>query len=205
MITYAVTTHDEGKYLEHLMAQLNHKLVTDEIVIVDDYSTDCTTRGLLEIAKSTGYRVFEHSLEGDFATHKNQISQYATGEYIFQIDADELLSDHLLFHVDEILEQNPQIDVFHIPRINKVAGLTPEDIARWGWTVNEEEWVMWPDYQARIYKNIPDIQWKGKVHETLVSTRAMVVGHLPPEANWALLHYKEIERQRSQNEFYATL
>jgi glycosyltransferase involved in cell wall biosynthesis len=59
----------------------------DEIIIVDTGSTDCT----VEIAEKYGARIYHHPWEHDFSKHRNQSLAYATGEWIFQIDADEEL------------------------------------------------------------------------------------------------------------------
>jgi hypothetical protein len=64
-------------------------------------------------------------------------------------------------------------------------------------------WVMFPDYQTRLYKNNTVIHWEGKVHERIVGHKMMT--SLPPEEDWALYHIKEIDRQRQQNSYYATI
>ena len=59
--------------------------VVDEIIIVDTGSTDKT----VEIAESYGAKVFGHPWEDDFSKHRNQSLSYATGDWLFVIDADE--------------------------------------------------------------------------------------------------------------------
>jgi glycosyltransferase involved in cell wall biosynthesis len=59
----------------------------DEIIIVDTGSMDNT----VEIAESYGARVYHHPWENDFSKHRNQSLSYATGDWIFQLDADEEL------------------------------------------------------------------------------------------------------------------
>lgn len=61
--------------------------VWDQLVIVDTGSTD----GTVEIAKSFGAEVYHHEWENDFSLHRNQSIEYATGDWIFIIDADEEL------------------------------------------------------------------------------------------------------------------
>jgi len=56
------------------------------------------------------------------------------------------------------------------------------------------------DYQSRIYKNSPKIQWKKPLHETIFG--AEYVTALPVDPAYAIIHPKTIERQRAQNEFY---
>jgi glycosyltransferase involved in cell wall biosynthesis len=206
MISFAITTHNEGEYIQALLNQLITfcEQTGDEIVVVDDYSTDEFTVSLLEAYSSGGeIKLFKHALTGDFAAHKNYLTEQCSGDYIFQVDADETLHSNLLTYIHDIIEHNPQIDLFAIPRVNVVTGLTDEDIAKWGWRVNEQGWVMFPDYQTRVYRNHADIKWEGKVHERIVGYKNMA--SLPDEEEWALYHIKDIDRQRRQNEFYSQL
>ncbi len=204
MITYAVTTHNEGKaYLGLLIDQIQaNKGQHDELIILDDHSTDPETCKILD---ECGAPVFKHHLNGDFGEHKNQIVLHAKGDYIFQIDGDELLGSDLVTNLPELLFENQDVDMFYVPRVNIVRGLTHADVLRWGWRVDDKNRVMWPDYQTRIYKNNGKIYWKNAVHEVLTSNYDIVVGQLPEEESWALHHHKDISRQRQQNEFYDTL
>jgi glycosyltransferase involved in cell wall biosynthesis len=59
----------------------------DEIIIVDTGSTD----GTIEMARSYTDKVYFHPWEEDFSKHRNQAKDYASKEWIFQIDADEIL------------------------------------------------------------------------------------------------------------------
>lgn len=205
-ISFAVTTHNEGEYIQKLLEQLiTHTSINDsEIIILDDFSDDAKTIEILEWA-SLQPKVFLHrrNLNNNFAEQKNYLNTLCKREYIFQVDADELLHPHLLTHIDTVLKSNPAVDLFYVPRVNMVTGLTEEDINKWGWSVNEENWVMWPDYQTRIYRNTPDIKWNGAVHERIVGYEVMA--KLPAQEEWAIFHIKDIDRQRKQNEFYSKL
>jgi glycosyltransferase involved in cell wall biosynthesis len=212
-ISFAITTHNEGEYIQRLLDQLipHCRATGDEIVILDDYSDDEETKWILSGAtrssvldgKNFTLRLFSRRLNGDFAAQKNHLNAICRGEYIFQIDADETLHSDLLESLHDILDLNQNIDLFAIPRVNTVEGLTDEDIKRWGWRVNEKGWVMFPDYQTRLYRNHPDIKWVGQVHERITGYKTMTP--LPSEEWCSLYHGKTIERQRKQNEFYNTL
>lgn len=206
MISFAVTTHNEGQYIQTLLDQLVPYCAEsgDEIVVVDDHSTDELTISLLNTySVDNTIRLFHHELNGDFAGHKNYLTEQCLGDYIFQIDADETLHPNLLTYLHDIVDNNQNVDLFFLPRVNIVNGLTDEDIRRWGWQVNEKGWVMFPDYQTRLYRNHVDIRWEGKVHERIVG--AKVTAPLPDEEEWSIIHTKDIERQRLQNEFYSTI
>lgn len=206
MISFALTTCNEGQYIQDLLDQLvpHCEKTGDEIVVLDDNSSDPFTVNLLEgYERADAIKLYNHSLNNDFATHKNYLNSKCSGEYIFQVDADETLHPYLLENLHTIAKINPNIELFFIPRVNVVHGITDDDIKRWNWWVNEYGWNCWPDYQRRFYKNLPHIRWEGTVHE-------IIVGHkyhapLPAEEQWALYHIKDIERQRRQNDFYGTI
>ena len=151
--------------------------------------------------KNSSFHIF--ALDGNFAQFKNQLSKFATGDYIFQIDADEIPDEDLISALPEILETNSAVEVMLVPRINTVEGLTETHIKKWGWNINEFGWVNWPDYQWRIYKNTSHIKWKNKVHEVLEGHKT--IGALPPTSEFALIHSKTIERQEKQNNYYETI
>ena len=96
---------------------------------------------------------------------------------------------------------NNDVDMYAVPRINTVEGLTQEHINKWGWRVDENGWVNYPDPQTRIIKNKPEIKWENKVHERIVGYSTGAV--LPP--GYDLVHPKTIIRQEKQNDFYDKL
>jgi glycosyltransferase involved in cell wall biosynthesis len=205
MISFGITVHNEGVYVQDLLSQLVPYCETtgDEIVVVDDFSTDEFTRSILDTNHSLGnIKLHQHRLDNNFAAHKNFLSEQCSGDYIFQVDADETFHANLLTYLHDVVDNN-DIDLFLIPRVNVVTGLTDDDIQRWGWRVNEKGWVMFPDYQTRLYRNHVDIKWEGKVHERIIGHKTMAP--LPAEEEWSLYHIKDITRQRDQNDYYATL
>lgn len=140
MISFAITTHNEGEYIQNLLSQLVPfcEQTGDEIVVVDDYSTDEFTVALLDAYATGGeIKLIKHALSNNFAEHKNFLTEQCSGDYIFQVDADETLHTNLLTYIHDLIEHNPQIDLFAIPRVNVVTGLTDEDIAKWGWQVSK--------------------------------------------------------------------
>jgi len=205
LISFAITTHNEGQYIRNLFDQLvpHCEQTGDEIIVVDDNSTDPFTLNLLyDYADRNAIQLYPHELNHDFAAHKNFLNSKCNGKYIFQVDADEKFNNNLLTYLHDIIDNN-DIDLYMIPRVNVVNGLTEEDIRRWGWRINEKGWVMFPDYQTRLYKNVPEIKWEGKVHERIVGYKT--TAPLPDEEEWCLYHIKDIDRQRKQNDYYDTI
>lgn len=212
LVSFAITTHNEGQYIKTLLDQLIPycKNTGDEIVILDDYSDDEVTKNILietlataaVVGSNLNVKIGYRHLDKDFAAHKNHLNSMCTGKYIFQIDADETLNPILFNNLHDILEAN-EIDMYAVPRINIVNGLTEEDIQKWNWRVNEKGWVMFPDYQTRLYKNAPNIRWVGKVHEQVTGFKTF--SPLPAEEEYCIIHIKDIDRQRKQNKLYETI
>jgi len=201
-ISYSILTHNETVSLMKLIDFLvKHKDEEDEIVILDDYSDNEKTKEILDATVSIYDIVYEqrHLLK-DYAGQKNYLNRMCSGKYIFNLDADELPNKWLMKNVKLILEANPTVDLYWIPRINTVDGLTQEHIQKWGWQVNEKGWVNWPDYQGRIWRNRRNIRWKNTVHEVLEGYKEHTF--FPQEEEFCFYHSKDIERQEKQNEFY---
>jgi hypothetical protein len=201
-ISYAITACNEHVELKRLFTQLEDNIhPEDEVIIQIDTTATSEVKALCLDYMGKNWYVVEFGLNSDFASFKNNLKNYCTKDYIFQIDADEYLSEQLIISLPEILELNPEIELYAVPRINTVEGLTQEHIQKWGWNVNENGWVNYPDYQTRIFKNIPEIKWINKVHERLVGAKTIV----PLPEGYDLIHPKTIERQEKQNNYYNTL
>ena len=204
-ISYSILTHNETDSLSELIQFLvKHKDEEDEIVILDDYSDNEKTKEILDTMCSIyEIRVEQRHLYKDYAGQKNHLTGMCGGEYIINLDADELPNKWLMKNIKSILEANPSIDLYWIPRVNTVEGLTQEHIQKWGWQVNEKGWVNWPDYQGRIWRNRQNIRWEKPVHEMLVGYKEHTF--LPQEEEFCFYHLKEIKIQEKQNEFYNTI
>jgi hypothetical protein len=206
-ISYAITVCNELVEIQRLLPFLiKNKRKQDEIVIFYDSNNGSKAVEDYLRAKSSEtyaqFRFIHYYFDGHFADMKNALTEACLGNYIFQIDADEIPNLYLIQCLPLLLEAN-DIEVLRVPRINTVKGITQEHIQKWGWVVDSKDRVNWPDLQWRIYKRSPEIRWKNKVHEVLdgYKTHAM----LPLEEEFALEHYKDIERQEKQNEYYNTL
>jgi hypothetical protein len=206
-ISYAITVCNEFLEIQRLVTfLLENKRINDEIVILyDQKNGDEQIASWLTKMNIKPNVQFWRGLDfdGHFADWKNKLTSYCTGDYIFQIDADEIPNVILIKHLPEILTMNEGIDVMLVPRVNTVEGLTQEHIQKWRWGLNEKGWVNYPDFQWRIYKNTPDIKWVNKVHERLVGFKT--ISNLPQTEDYSLYHPKTIEKQEKQNNYYDTL
>ena len=204
-ISYSILTHNETDSLLKLIEFLvKYKDEEDEIVILDDYSDNEKTKEILDSAVSIYEIKFEqrHLLK-DYGGQKNHLKNMCIGDYIFNLDADELPNKWLIKNIKQILESNPTIDLYWVPRVNTVEGLTQEHINKWRWQVNEKGWINFPDYQGRIWRNRSNIRWKNPVHEVLEGYKEHA--YLPTEEEFCFYHPKDIDRQEKQNNFYETI
>ena len=207
-ITYAVTVCNELEEITKLINFLHPRLKKEDEILIqydEDSATDNVKQYLQIISQlhPNEIKVISYPLNNDFASFKNNLKNHANGIFIFQIDADEIPSEYLVENLSDFIEYNKDVDLFFVPRINTVDGLTPNHIKKWGWNVNEKGWVNFPDYQTRLYRRTSEIEWVGNVHERIVNYNTLSV--LPSEENYCLYHPKQIERQEKQNAYYDTL
>ena len=206
-ISYAIPVCNEEAEIEKLLNFLEAKISKEDEVIVlfDTHNGSQSVENYLR-AKSvnpTFFQWYPYHFDGHFANMKNHLKSVCSGDWIFQIDADELPHESLIENLREVLKLNPTTEMFLVPRVNTVDGLTQEHVNKWRWNVNEKGWVNWPDYQTRIIQNGSKIKWQNKVHEQIVGISTK--GALPMEEEWCLYHPKNIKRQEAQNAFYDTL
>jgi len=205
-ISYAITVCNEFLEIQRLVNFLvKHKRSQDNIVILfDEKNGDKEVETFLRShSQNNEFHWHKEKFSGHFADWKNKLNSLCYGDWIFQIDADEIPHINLIENLPALLKENQIVDMIRVPRVNTVEGLTEEHIKQWGWNVNEKGWVNWADWQMRIYKNIPDIKWINKVHEVLDGFKHH--GMLPLAEEWALYHPKTIDRQERQNAYYDTL
>ena len=206
-VTYAITVCNELTEITQLINFLHPRLKSEDEILIQ-YDTDSATNQVKDYLTiltqmHENIRVITFPLNKDFASYKNNLKNHANGMFIFQIDADEMPSEYLVDNLEFFLESNKEVDLFFIPRINTVEGLTDAHIKKWGWKVNELGWVNFPDYQTRLYRRTSEIDWQGKVHERIIGYNTLSV--LPQDEEYCLYHHKQIARQETQNELYDTI
>lgn len=205
-ISYAITVCHEFVEIQRLVQFLmQHKRSEDEIcILLDKPKASTELVNLLYIWSSKDYITLKESaFQGHFADWKNELNRMCKGDVIVNIDADEIPSTTLMQAIPYITQENADVDVILVPRVNTVEGLTTQHVEKWGWQVTPEGWINWPDMQWRIYKNSTDIKWINKVHEQLDGFKTFSA--LPSDPAFALYHPKTIEKQERQNTYYDTL
>lgn len=221
-VSFAITVKDELEEFDTLIGYLAQNLVAVgydyELAVLRDGDTvdpiaEKVLRAFAGMSTRPDFEPVKHTVsagifDGDFAAWKNRLAGLCRGEYILQIDADEIPPEGVLRHLETILKMNPGVDLFCFPRLNVVQGIGRADVETWGWTVSrvpgcEADVVQWPDYQGRLYRRSPGIKWTRPIHEYIDGARQ--ISYFPQDSRFALLHSKTIDRQRKQNELYRQL
>ena len=204
-ISFSITVCNELEEIKKLVPFiLKYKRAQDEIVVLyDDTNGNPEVLDFLlpynKFPNVQTWRCFDWN--NNFADFKNILNGYCKGDYIYQIDADEMISEYMVQNLSTILEMNPGVDLIFVPRINTVEGITEEHIQKWGWNVNNKGWVNFPDSQGRIYKK--GMSWYGKVHERIYGGQKF--SSLPYDEEYCIQHHKTIERQEKQNNYYGSI
>ena len=206
-ITYAVTVCNEIEEITKLINFIHPRIQKEDEILIQ-YDSDGATEDVVNYLRIIGelhqnINIISFPLNKDFASFKNNLKNHANGIFIFQLDADEIPSEFLIENMHDLIEANLDIDLFFVPRVNTVEGLTDEHIKKWGWQLNPNGWINWPDLQTRIYRRTSEIEWDGKVHERIKGYNTLTI--LPLQEEYAIYHPKGIERQEKQNALYDTI
>lgn len=208
MISFTISVYNEYIELQNLLETVKSaQTPQDEIVILHTYKNeDEKTSGLFQeieqLSKQYSNIYKNFHFQNRFAEMKNSLNSLATKKYIVNFDADEFASLDTINLWKNIINNNNN-DLYYVPRINTVSNYTLEDIKKYSWNINQKGWINWPDYQPRIYQNNGKIKWVGDVHEYLEGFVNRTA--LPQDPRLAIIHSKDIERQRKQNEFYENI
>lgn len=204
-LSYLVTVHNEDRTLENLLSRLeSFACGSDKILVLDDFSDNPKTQNILHSVDTSKFTVIQHKLDDNYGAHKNYGNSLCKGDWIFQIDGDELPSIDLVVNIKDIIEANQEIELLFVPRINDFRGVTEQEAKKWNWKLTNSPScenrpiVNWPDYQSRVYKNAPDrIKWDRRLHEKIEGHTKF--GCIPSDENLALYHDKTIEKQIETN------
>jgi len=161
-VSLCMIVKDEEKYLAKCLASV--KLIVDEMIVVDTGSTDRTKK----IATSFGAKVYDFAWNDDFAEARNYSIAKAEGDWIFVLDADEVVSplDYPKFR--KIVNKPPKTPVaYSITTRNyntlpNIVGWIPND----GKYPGEEAASGWlPSMKVRLFFDKEQIWFEGAVHE----------------------------------------
>lgn len=150
---------------------------TDEIIVVDMHSEDRT----VNIAESFGARVFSHPRMGFVEPARAFAMDMASGDWIINIDADEIVPLELSQELVHIAN-NDLADVCSIPRLNYIGG---EPMLHSGWSPNG-------DRQLRFFKK-GALEFSPLVHVRPKQAPGKRLRKLHYPANKALIHFNYLD------------
>lgn len=96
---------------------LDSVLWCDEIIVIDDFSTDST----VNIAKKHGAKVYRRKLNNDFAAQRNYGISKTNNDWVLFIDADEVISKELKNNIQKVLSK-PKYMAYGFVRVNIFLG-----------------------------------------------------------------------------------
>ena len=100
-LTIAVLTKNEAHRIEACLASA---AFADQVLVVDSGSTDNT----VALSRQAGAEVFEYPDWQGFAVQRNRLIEHAKCDYIFFLDADELITPAFQKELQAIVQSNAQ-------------------------------------------------------------------------------------------------
>lgn len=141
-ISYAIPVCNEHRELEELLKFLKSHLQPEQEIVVQVDNVNKTPeveKVVNHYSKEGLIRVIYFDFKGNFADLKNNLKDHCQGEFIFQLDADEIPNPHLISVLPTLIKNNPNIDLYLVPRINVVQGLGLSDVQKWRWGITKME------------------------------------------------------------------
>ena len=158
--------------------QLHYALSTllpwcDEVIVVDQHSEDETAR----IAEEMGAIVYQHERTGGIADPARRFAVgKATGDWVFILDADEMIPPTLATHLRELTAGDPPIDVVLVPRANLILG-------RWIRHGNN-----WPSRHARFFRP-GSLLMTDRIHKSITPAPGTRRHKLAADPGLAIWHF----------------
>jgi glycosyltransferase involved in cell wall biosynthesis len=150
-ISICLITKNEQVNIERCLKSLN-EIKNKQIIVVDTGSTDNT----IKIAKSFGAEIHHHEWNNDFSDARNRSLEYARGDWVMFLDADEELSSNAVETLKEDMA-NPNILGYRLPLENVGSQLHG------------------CNYVPRLVRNAPGLYFIGKIHETIHASVLVVM------------------------------
>ncbi|MCM3274077.1 glycosyltransferase family 2 protein [Paenibacillus elgii] len=152
--------------------------IASEIIVVDTGSTDRSAA----IAREFGASVYDHEWGDDFSKARNQALDVASGDWILMLDADEELAPECLPLLSESLCRSDAF-AYALHFVNYYGQLT--------------EYLSFTDSCCRLFRNLPNLRYSGKIHEDIVPS--LLKRHLTPiPSRITIRHYGYLENRVRQ-------
>lgn len=166
-LSICMMVKDEEKNLDRCLSSLEkiRREIDSELIIVDTGSSDRT----VEIAKKYTDKVFFHKWNNDFSGMRNITISYASGEWVFIIDADE-----------EVVEEDFLIDAF---KRDLIKNFNTINIYIRSLKTNSKETSYSDAIINRIFRRDESFKYEGAIHEQAKSKGPILT------INTKLYHY----------------
>ena len=158
--------------------QLHYALSTllpwcDEVIVVDQHSEDETA----SIAEDMGAKVYQHDRTGGIADPARRFAvAQATGDWVFILDADEMVPPTLAAHLRQFVDGDPPFDVVLVPRANVILG-------RWLKYGNN-----WPARHARFFRP-GSLLMTDRIHKSIAPAPGTRKHQLAADPKLAIWHF----------------
>lgn len=133
-LSVALAVYNEEANLKSCLESA--KKLADEFVVVDGGSQDTT----VEIAKKYGAKIIQADNPPNFHINKNKAIDASSGDWILQLDADEVVTEELAAEIKDVVSRKPEENGYWIPRRNFFLG---RFLTKGG---------QYPDYTLRLYR-----------------------------------------------------
>jgi len=194
-ISVCMIVKNEEKFLPRCLESIRN--LVDEIIIVDTGSTDNT----IQIAQSFGAKVYQHPWENDFAKHRNQSLNYATGEWVLVLDADEVIPKKEIHKLRQAVEI-PFGDAYRMTTRNY--RWEPTEVGTQkakGEYEEEKDYPYWvPSTKVRLFRKLPGVAFRGEVHELVepwFHSRDLKIADL----DVPVLHFGDVSKSRPRDRY----
>lgn len=154
-LSVVMIAKNEAELLPDCLASVSW---ADEIIVLDSGSSDDS----VEIATQAGAQVYRNNDWQGYGIQRQRAQDYATGDMILMIDADERVSPELRAAIEQVLVAPPSRTVYSLGRSNLFLG---RFMRHSGW---------YPDRVMRLYPRTFRYN-DNLVHESLQSDGAPVV------------------------------
>ncbi len=164
-LSIAIITFNEEAHIGRCIDSVSQ--VSDDILVVDSFSTDRTR----QIAMKKGVRFIENDFEGHIQ-QKNFALKNAKYDYVLSLDADEALSEQAIQEVKRIKDEKV---FFHIG-FNRITNYCGNWIRHCGW---------YPDKKVRLVDR-RYASWGGEnPHDKLIPDETIPIKYIDAD----ILHY----------------
>ncbi|MPM44675.1 hypothetical protein SDC9_91354 [bioreactor metagenome] len=173
-LTVLILAKNEEKYIRDC---INSAKFADEVIVIDDYSTDRTG----EIARELGAKVIQRSMNGDWGGQQTFAIEQARTEWTFFLDADERITPELAAEITEMVNKNEPC-AYKVPRLNHIMG---QPLRHGSW---------YPDYVLRLTPQ-KNVRVEGLVHPHFVH------GYKEQKLKSDIIHYTYYTWEQYFNKF----